>query len=110
MFEPTIGRTRLKWYLVHAAPPHQSTDVTANGFIAGWIVKLLLESGFSVRGTVRSAEKADGIRSAIATGTDRLEFVVVEDITVVRATLSSRAPHTPSGSKSSHSQERLTMP
>lgn len=31
----------------------------ANGYIAMWIVKVLLEKGFSVRGAVRSQQKAD---------------------------------------------------
>ena len=56
---------------------------SANGFIADWIVKHLLEHGFSVRGTVRSAEKADNIRSAITVGEDRLGFVIVGDVAVV---------------------------
>ena len=55
----------------------------ANGFIAAWIIKLLLEQGFSVRGTVRSLAKGDSIRAAMSVNTDKLEFVVVEDITVV---------------------------
>ena len=58
----------------------------ANGFIAGWIVKYLLERGFSVRGTVRSLDKADSLRSVLAINADRLEFVKVEDITAVRTT------------------------
>ncbi|KAM5533787.1 hypothetical protein V8D89_012562 [Ganoderma adspersum] len=53
----------------------------ANGFIAGWIVKDLLDHGFAVRGTVRSAAKADALREALATYGDLLQFVVVEDIT-----------------------------
>ncbi|KAI0716798.1 NAD dependent epimerase/dehydratase [Earliella scabrosa] len=52
-----------------------------NGFIAGWIAKELLEHGFSVRGTVRSLDKAAPIAKALASYSDRLEFVSVEDIT-----------------------------
>ena len=55
----------------------------ANGFIAGWIIKNLLERGFSVRGTVRSVHKADAIRAAITVNGDNLDFAVVEDITAV---------------------------
>ncbi len=44
--------------------PIPSSDKTilvtgANGYIAMWIVKVLLEKGFSVRGTVRSQKKAE---------------------------------------------------
>ncbi|TBU34313.1 NAD(P)-binding protein [Dichomitus squalens] len=52
----------------------------ANGFIAGWIIKDLLEQGFIVRGTVRSLEKAEGLRKALSAHGDRLEIFVVEDI------------------------------
>ena len=54
-----------------------------NGFIAGWVAKELLDQGFSVRGTVRSLEKAAPIRRALAGYGDRLEFAVVQDITQV---------------------------
>lgn len=53
----------------------------ANGFIAGWIAKTLLERGFQVRGTIRSMEKATAIREALSAREQDLEFVVVEDIT-----------------------------
>ncbi|KAI0718808.1 NAD dependent epimerase/dehydratase [Cerioporus squamosus] len=53
-----------------------------NGFIAGWVAKELLDQGFSVRGTLRSAEKASPIRKVFASYGDRLEFAVVEDITL----------------------------
>ncbi|RPD61448.1 NAD dependent epimerase/dehydratase [Lentinus tigrinus ALCF2SS1-6] len=53
-----------------------------NGFIAGWVAKELLEQGFSVRGTVRSTEKGEHIRKALAAYGDRLEFAVVQDITL----------------------------
>ena len=55
----------------------------ANGFIASWIIKDLLEQGFYVRGTGRSPEKAEGLRKALLAHGDRLEFVTVEDITAV---------------------------
>lgn len=53
----------------------------ANGFIAGWIAKTLIEHGFQVRGTIRSLEKAAPIRGALSVREQDLEFVVVEDIT-----------------------------
>ncbi len=54
-----------------------------NGFIAGWVTQLLLKHGFTVRGTVRSAEKAIPIRNVLAAYGDRLEITVVEDMTLV---------------------------
>ena len=56
----------------------------ANGYIAIWIVQHLLERGFSVRGTVRSEQKAAHLRKVFASFGDKLEVVVVEDITKVR--------------------------
>ncbi|KAH9918737.1 NAD(P)-binding protein [Epithele typhae] len=53
----------------------------ANGYIAVWIVKTMLEAGFSVRGTVRSASKADHLRNLFKSFGDKFEVVVVPDIT-----------------------------
>ncbi|KAJ7230087.1 hypothetical protein GGX14DRAFT_409928 [Mycena pura] len=53
----------------------------ANGFIAAWVVRLLLEAGFSVRGTVRSEAKCAHFRKEFASYGNRLEFVIVPDIT-----------------------------
>lgn len=55
----------------------------ANGFIAVWVVKTLLEQGFAVRGTVRSESKAAHLRETFASYGDKLEIVIVEDITKV---------------------------
>ncbi|KAI0077589.1 NAD-P-binding protein [Panus rudis PR-1116 ss-1] len=53
----------------------------ANGFVASWVVKSLLEQGYSVRGTVRSASKAAHLQKLFAGFGDKLELVVVDDIT-----------------------------
>ncbi|TBU27344.1 NAD(P)-binding protein [Dichomitus squalens] len=53
----------------------------ANGYIAVWIVKSLLEAGFAVRGTVRSESKATYLRSYFKSFGDKFEVVVVSDIT-----------------------------
>ena len=57
----------------------------ANGYIAMWVVRGLLERGYAVRGTVRSAGKAKFIEEYFAGlgYADKLEIVVVEDITKV---------------------------
>ena len=55
----------------------------ANGYIAVWIVKFLLEQGFSVRGTVRSESKTTHLKQLFSSYGDKLELVVVEDITRV---------------------------
>ncbi|PPQ89360.1 hypothetical protein CVT25_003200 [Psilocybe cyanescens] len=54
----------------------------ANGYIAMWVTRLLLERGYAVRGTVRSEDKAQFMKNyfngiGIA---EKLETVVVEDI------------------------------
>ncbi|KAJ7270256.1 D-lactaldehyde dehydrogenase [Mycena rebaudengoi] len=53
----------------------------ANGFIAVWVVRYLLEAGFSVRGTVRSADKGTHLKETFASYGDKFELVVVPDIT-----------------------------
>ncbi|KAL1943163.1 hypothetical protein VTO73DRAFT_4834 [Trametes versicolor] len=52
----------------------------ANGFIAGWVIKTLLEHGYAVRGTVRSAGKGDAIKEFFASYGDKFELVVVENM------------------------------
>ncbi|KAJ6600420.1 hypothetical protein DFH09DRAFT_1243247 [Mycena vulgaris] len=54
----------------------------ANGFLAAWVVKELLEHGFAVRGTIRSTEKGAHLRHMFAAYGDKFELVVVPDITV----------------------------
>lgn len=55
----------------------------ANGYVAVWVVKTLLERGFSVRATVRSESKAGHLNSLFSSYGDKYETVVVEDITKV---------------------------
>ena len=59
----------------------------ANGYIAVWVVKKLLEKGFAVRGTVRSESKAPYLRELFKEYGDKFEVVIVEDITKVRVRL-----------------------
>ncbi|KAJ7675152.1 D-lactaldehyde dehydrogenase [Mycena rosella] len=53
----------------------------ANGYIAAWVVRTLLEQGFSVRGAVRSADKGKHLSELFASYGDKFELVVVPDIT-----------------------------
>ena len=57
----------------------------ANGFIATWIVRELLETGYHARCTVRSQTKAKYLRTLFAKYGDKLEIVEVADITKVSA-------------------------
>ncbi|KAG5351252.1 hypothetical protein C0989_007228 [Termitomyces sp. Mn162] len=52
----------------------------ANGFIAMWIVRKLLEKGYAVRGTVRSADKAKYLEEYFKAYGHKFEFIIVEDI------------------------------
>jgi len=68
--------------------PHGSKVLVsgANGYIAMWVVQSLLERGYIVRGTVRSADKGKFITdyfTQLGYG-DKLEIVVVEDIVKVQ--------------------------
>lgn len=49
-----------------------------SGYVASYVAKELFDQGYSVRGTVRSVAKADGVR-ALFKGCD-LELVEVKDI------------------------------
>ncbi|KAJ7079512.1 hypothetical protein C8R43DRAFT_1083223 [Mycena crocata] len=53
----------------------------ANGYIADWVVRTLLEEGFAVRGAVRSADKGNHLRELFASYKEKFELVVVPDIT-----------------------------
>ncbi|TFY51472.1 hypothetical protein EVG20_g10987, partial [Dentipellis fragilis] len=64
-----------------AAAPAKALVTGANGFIAVCVVRRLLEDGYSVRGTVRSADKGPHLRELFKSYGDKLELVVVPDIT-----------------------------
>lgn len=63
------------------APPSKVLVTGANGFIAIWVVRRLLEKGYAVRGTVRSESKAAHLRQLFSSYGDKHEVVIVEDIT-----------------------------
>ncbi|KIY74213.1 D-lactaldehyde dehydrogenase [Cylindrobasidium torrendii FP15055 ss-10] len=64
-----------------ASPSTKVLVSGANGYIAMWVVRRLLESGFSVRGTVRNAEKARFLTQTFEKYGDKLEIAMVDDIT-----------------------------
>jgi nucleoside-diphosphate-sugar epimerase len=55
-----------------------------NGYIALWVVRMLLEQGYTVRGSVRSVEKGRRPREYFHSYGDRVEWLVVEDFTKAR--------------------------
>lgn len=57
----------------------------ANGYIAMWVIRKLLEQGYKVRGAVRSAEKGQRLREYFASFGDKFEWVIVEDIVKARS-------------------------
>ncbi|KAI6010836.1 hypothetical protein F5J12DRAFT_904936 [Pisolithus orientalis] len=62
-------------------PPSKVLVTGANGFIAMWVVRDLLEHGYSVRGAVRSTKKGEHLRNYFASYASKFETVVVKDIT-----------------------------
>ena len=62
-------------------PPARVLVTGANGYIAVWVVRTLLERGYSVRGTVRSADKGEFLKKLFSSYGDKLEVFIVEDIT-----------------------------
>ncbi|KAI9736280.1 MAG: methylglyoxal reductase (NADPH-dependent) gre2 [Cirrosporium novae-zelandiae] len=65
-----------------ASVSHRVLLTGANGFVGSNILAQLLEQGFSIRSVVRSNSKADGVRRDHPTAGDKLDFAIVEDITV----------------------------
>lgn len=54
----------------------------ASGFLGTHVVKALINSGFSVRGTVRSTSKGEYLEKLF--GGETFEYAVVEDMEQVR--------------------------
>ncbi|KAH6901040.1 D-lactaldehyde dehydrogenase [Coprinopsis sp. MPI-PUGE-AT-0042] len=63
------------------APGSKVLVTGANDFIAIWVVRRLLEKGYFVRGTVRSEGKGAYLKDYFKSYGDKLELVVVPDIT-----------------------------
>ncbi|TRM58179.1 hypothetical protein BD626DRAFT_410903 [Schizophyllum amplum] len=53
----------------------------ANGYVAMWVVRTLLEKGYSVRGTVRSPAKGAYLTNYFRSYGDKFELAIVDDIT-----------------------------
>ena len=68
-------------FMVAISPPAKVLVTGANGYLATWVVRKYLEAGYSVRGAVRSLTKGAFLKDKFAQYSDRLELVVVEDIT-----------------------------
>jgi nucleoside-diphosphate-sugar epimerase len=65
-----------------AVPGNSKVLVTgANGFLAVWVVKALLERGYTVLGTVRSPSKGTHLKKIFEAFGDKFQLVVVKDIT-----------------------------
>ncbi|KAF5313129.1 hypothetical protein D9619_003755 [Psilocybe cf. subviscida] len=52
----------------------------ANGFIAMWVIKSLLDQGYAVRGVVRSVAKGARLKECFKAHGDKLELFIVEDM------------------------------
>ena len=65
------------------APGSKVLVTGANGFAAIHIVDVLLKKGYSVRATIRSESKGTHLRKVFGKYGDKLELVVVPDITEV---------------------------
>ena len=65
------------------APPAKALVTGANGYVAAWVVQALLEEGYSVIGTVRSASKGEHLKKLFSPFGNKFEVAVVKDITTV---------------------------
>ncbi|KAK3943550.1 hypothetical protein QBC46DRAFT_377374 [Diplogelasinospora grovesii] len=67
-----------------SSPSQQTLLVTgANSFVAGHIIKLALEKGYNVRGTVRTEAAAEKTKALFPQHSSQLSFTIVPDITKV---------------------------
>jgi len=69
--------------------PCKALVTGANGYIGAWVVRQLLEKGYSVRGTVRTPKKGEHLKSLFRTYGQKFELSVVDDITKVIQLLSN---------------------
>lgn len=56
--------------------------IGGTGFVGAWILKILLEQGFTVRAAVRTQAKADYLKNLFGAHANKLEFAFVKDITI----------------------------
>ncbi|KAK0460571.1 D-lactaldehyde dehydrogenase [Desarmillaria tabescens] len=61
-------------------PPGKVLVSGASGYIAAWIVRTLLERGYTVRGTVRSLAKGEHLKETFKSYGNKLEIVIVDDM------------------------------
>jgi nucleoside-diphosphate-sugar epimerase len=64
-------------------PPAKVLVSGVTGYMAAWVVKNLLQKGYTVRGTARSVAKENYLKKLFASYGDRFELVVVEDMAKV---------------------------
>lgn len=92
---------------MHTVPPNADNRVLvtgANGYIAMWIIQILLDQGYSVRGAIRSEEKGRHAKEYFAKYGDRVDWAIVPDITkACSGTLYTVHSNTDFGSRKAHS-------
>lgn len=61
----------------------------ANGYVAAWVVRSLLEQGYIVRGTVHSQSKGKQLKKTFTSEhySDKFKYVIIEDFTKVSVVL-----------------------
>jgi len=71
-------------------PPSKVLVTGANGYIGLWVVRVLLQRGYSVRGTVRTAQKGEALAELLqrkeGERANAFEYVAVENIDKVSNT------------------------
>ncbi|VDB97967.1 unnamed protein product [Peniophora sp. CBMAI 1063] len=61
-------------------PPSRVLVTGANGYLGAWLVRILIEHGYYVRGTVRSPAKGDVVKASLGELSDRFEYAVIGDV------------------------------
>jgi len=66
--------------MVHNSNQDKVLVTGVSGYVGAHVLLVLLKSGYWVRGTVRSQQKADQVKAKYPQYKDKLELVIVEDI------------------------------
>lgn len=64
-------------------PPATILVTGASGFIGSWVCLALLNAGYLVRSTVRTAEKGEYLKTLFSAHISNFSYVLVGDVTKV---------------------------
>ncbi|KZV66778.1 D-lactaldehyde dehydrogenase [Peniophora sp. CONT] len=60
--------------------PSNALVTGANGYLGAWLVRILIEHGYRVRGTVRTQSKGEILRESLGELGNKFEYIIVGDV------------------------------